>query len=40
MPNISVDECVFYRDQLRAGRYAALADAEGFHSICFALGMS
>lgn len=37
MPNISVDECVFYRDQLRAGRYAALADAEGFHSICFAL---
>lgn len=30
-------ERLYYRDQLRAARYAALADAEGFHSICFAL---
>ncbi len=37
MPSISFDECIFYRDQLRAGRYAALADAEGFQLICFAL---
>ena len=33
----SIDERIYYRDQLRAGRYAALADAEGFYSICFAL---
>ena len=26
-----------YRDQLRAARYAALANAEGFDEICFAL---
>jgi hypothetical protein len=26
-----------YRDRLRAARYAALADAEGFEAICFAL---
>lgn len=35
-------ERLYYRDQLRAARYAALADAEGFHEICFgleALGM-
>ncbi len=30
-------ERVHYRDQLRAARYAALADAEGFGEICFAL---
>lgn len=30
-------ECVHYRDQFRAARYAALADAEGFGAICFAL---
>ena len=30
-------ERLFYRDRLRAARYAALADAEGFESICFAL---
>jgi CBS domain-containing protein len=30
-------ERLYYRDQLRAGRYAALADAEGFQAICFAL---
>jgi hypothetical protein len=26
-----------YRDELRSGRYAALADAEGFEQICFSL---
>ncbi len=31
------DECRHYRDQLRAARYAALADAEGFDAICFAV---
>ncbi|AKU13313.1 hypothetical protein AzCIB_3420 [Azoarcus sp. CIB] len=30
-------ERLYHRDELRAGRYAALADAEGFHTICFAL---
>src|SRR4051794_6122978 len=30
-------ECRHYRDQLRTARYAALADAEGFGEICFAL---
>lgn len=30
-------ERLFYRDRLRAARYAALADAEGFEAICFAL---
>jgi hypothetical protein len=30
-------ECRHYRDQLREARYAALADAEGFDEICFAL---
>jgi CBS domain-containing protein len=30
-------ERLHYRDQLRAARYAALADAEGFGEICFAL---
>jgi CBS domain-containing protein len=27
----------YYRDQLRRARYSALADAEGFHSICFVI---
>ncbi|UJB64398.1 hypothetical protein YS110_06375 [Acidovorax sp. YS12] len=31
------DECVHYRDRLREARYTALADAEGFGAICFAL---
>lgn len=31
------DESVFYRDQLRAARYAALADSEGFREVCYAL---
>jgi hypothetical protein len=30
-------ERLYHRDALRAGRYAALADAEGFEAICFAL---
>jgi CBS domain-containing protein len=36
-PTLQWHERLYHRDQLRAGRYAALADAEGFHSICFAL---
>jgi len=31
------EERIYYRDNLRAARYAALADAEGFASICFAV---
>ncbi len=34
---LSWHECLYHRDQLRAARYSALADAEGFHSVCFAL---
>lgn len=30
-------ERIHFRDRLRAGRYAALADAEGFQQICFAV---
>lgn len=30
-------ECVHYRDEFRTARYAALADAESFTEICFAL---
>lgn len=30
-------ERMYYRDQLRSARYAALADAEGFQSVCYAL---
>lgn len=30
-------ERLYYRDQLRTSRYAALADAEGFQSICYSL---
>ena len=30
-------ERLHHRDQLRHGRYSALADAEGFTSICFAI---
>jgi hypothetical protein len=30
-------ERLYYRDQLRKARYAALADAEGFQSVCYAL---
>lgn len=31
------EECLHHRDRLREARYAALADAEGFSAICFAL---
>jgi hypothetical protein len=31
------NERLYYRDRLRAARYAALADAEGFGEICFAV---
>lgn len=30
-------ERLYHRDALRSGRYAALADAEGFDAICFAV---
>ena len=33
----SAPEAQFYRDQLREARYAALADAEGFGQLCFAI---
>ncbi len=36
-PTLEWPERLYFRDQFRAGRYAALADAEGFHNICFAL---
>jgi len=36
-PTLEWHERLYHRDELRAGRYAALADAEGFHAICFAL---
>lgn len=36
-PTLQWHERLYHRDELRAGRYAALADAEGFHAICFAL---
>ncbi|HEX5393765.1 MAG TPA: hypothetical protein VFW68_10805 [Rhodocyclaceae bacterium] len=36
-PTLDWDERIYHRDQLRAARYAALADAEGFHSVCYAL---
>ncbi|MEN9984103.1 MAG: hypothetical protein RI918_2072 [Pseudomonadota bacterium] len=31
------DERIYLRDILRAARYAALADAEGFHEVCYAI---
>lgn len=34
---LTLDERIYFRDRLRAARYAALADAEGFGSICFAV---
>ena len=36
-PPLQRFERLHYRDQLRAARYAALADAEGFGDVCFAL---
>ncbi|MEB5967368.1 hypothetical protein [Comamonas testosteroni] len=34
---LDAKESVYYRDRFREARYAALADAEGFGAICFAL---
>ncbi|WP_413459580.1 hypothetical protein [Herbaspirillum huttiense] len=34
---LSAEECILYRDKLRAARYSALADSEGFDAVCFAL---
>jgi hypothetical protein len=35
--DLDAEECVYYRDRFREARYSALADAEGFGAICFAL---
>jgi hypothetical protein len=35
--NLERGERLFYRDRLRSARYAALADAEGFQEICYAV---
>lgn len=38
MSNLTTpEEKIYYRDKLRTARYAALADAEGFAEICFAI---
>lgn len=34
---LSSEDRVFYRDQLRTARYAALGDAEGFLQACYAI---
>jgi CBS domain-containing protein len=34
---LTPEECRHYRDRLRDARLAALADAEGFHQVCFAV---
>lgn len=36
-PVLTWDERLCYRDRLRAARYSALADSEGFGEICFAI---
>ena len=36
-PTLTWDERLYYRDKLRAARYSALADSEGFGEICFAI---
>ncbi|UUZ69400.1 hypothetical protein LP416_07855 [Polaromonas sp. P2-4] len=36
-PTLQWNERLHYRDRLRSARYAALADAEGFSEICFAI---
>ncbi len=35
--NLRPEERIAMRDRLRAARYSALADAEGFHEICYAV---
>lgn len=37
VPVLTRAERLFYRDKLRLARYAALADAESFQQICFAI---
>lgn len=37
IPTLAWQERLYHRDTLRSGRYAALADAEGFEAICFAI---
>jgi len=37
MQDLEREEWLHYRDRLRTARYCALADAEGFGEICFAL---
>lgn len=37
MPNLSIQERIHFRDMLREARYGALADAEGFQQMCFAV---
>lgn len=34
---LSSSERIYLRDLLRSARYAALADAEGFHEVCYAI---
>lgn len=36
-PTLAWNERLHYRDRFRAARYSALADAEGFGEICFAV---
>lgn len=37
LPELTSIERIALRDRLRVARYAALADAEGFHEICYAV---
>jgi hypothetical protein len=37
VPDLAWAECLHYRDRFRTARYLALADAEGFGEICFAV---
>lgn len=37
IPPLEWHERMYHRDALRASRYAALADAEGFEAICFSV---
>lgn len=36
-PTLNWEERLHYRDRLRAARYSALADSEGFGEICFSI---
>jgi hypothetical protein len=37
VPNLSIQERIHFRNVLREARYGALADAEGFLQMCFAI---